>query len=1145
MRTDVAVSDFVHLRTHSHYSLLSAPCRIEDLVAAAASDGQRALALTDSGNLFGAIEFYKACCAADIKPILGLSAYCATHSRLNPSGPDNPTHHIGLLAATNEGWDNLKHLSSIAFKDGFHYRPRIDRDLLSQYSKGLIGLAGGPQSEIGQSLLARQKDEASNKVKEFAEILGRDNFYLELMAHDTDHQRQINAGMVEMHETLGLPIAATNNAHYLEADDWIAQDILLCIRNGRTVNDPNRFRASSRDMYLKTQKRMIEDFADHPDAIAQTSLVAERCHVDIDFNTYHLPLFETGSKETPEQMFDRLVEEGARLRYGKVTPKIRSRLDYETEIIKKLNFVSYFLITWDFLRHARIEGIPVGPGRGSAAGSIVAYCLKITDLDPIRYNLIFERFLNAERITMPDIDIDFCGERRDEVIDYVRNKYGEDNVSQIITFGTMASRGVLRDVGRVLETPLGDIDKIAKKVPQGPGASLKNALEEDRELQSIRDESPENARLFKLALKLEGLARHSSVHAAGVVIADKPLTEYVPLARNGDDITTQWQMNELEEVGLLKVDFLGLKTLTILAETTHLIAQTNGTEIDLEHLDLDDTPTYTLISQADTLGVFQLESSGMRDLLQRLRPDNFEDIIAVLALYRPGPLKSGMVDMFVRRKHKEEEVSYPDDSLKDILEQSYGVIVYQEQVMRTANVLAGFSMNEADSLRKAMGKKKPEVMAEFRDKFIEGATAKGRNPDDARKIFETVEHFAGYGFNRSHSAAYALLTYRTAWLKTHYQVEFMAANLTTESSNSDKIKEFVEEARGREIAVRPPDVNKSHGFFNVEDGGVRYGLMAIKGVGSRAAELVTTEREKNGPYASFEDFSERLDPSLVNKTAMEALVRSGAFDNISLSRRDAFESIDRTLRAAGQAREDKRKGQGTLFAPPDEETQAPAKPNEWSEADRLTHEKEALGFYLSGHPFEKRGRFFSRLAGARSTDIPGLKHGAEVRLAGMISSIKIANIRSGRNIGQKMARFRLEDLDGATEVTCFARQYQKVKDRLIDDSIAFISGTVDGRSETPTILIEDIQTVQDVVHSCVHGIVISLDEKAIQSNTLDRLMATAKKHSGEHRLMFDIADGQGSYKIRADHSFSVHVTDDLLDELAALVGPERLSFMPK
>ncbi len=1143
----MAAPEFVHLNVHSHYSLLSSTSRIKELVAAAADDEQGALALTDNGNLFGAIEFYKNARRAGLRPILGMSAYCATGSRLQPSGADNPTHQLTLLATDETGWQNLKLLSSLAYAEGFHYRPRIDKELLAAHHEGLIGLSGGTASESGQHLLAQRNAEALASIESFAEIFGKDHFFLQLMRTGYEPQTRITDGLLQIHARTGLPVVATNDVHYLRADDWIAHDIQLAIRESKTVTDTNRFRMGSRELYFKTRAEMGAAFADVPEALANTIAIAERCSVDIDFDTYHLPVFTPNTGETPDEAFDRICREGAIERYGSITEEVQQRLSYEIGIIRKLGFVSYFLITWDFIREARERGIPVGPGRGSAAGSMVAYCMRITDLDPLRYNLIFERFLNAERISMPDIDIDFCGIRREEVIDYVRDKYGRECVSQIITFGTMASRGVIRDVGRALEVPLGEVDRIAKKIPQGPGASLAKALETDQELVGIRDATPESKRLFEMALKLEGLARHSSIHAAGVVVADRPLTEHVPLSRNGDDMATQWQMTELEEVGLLKVDFLGLKTLTILREAERLIKEVRGIDVDLDHLDLTDKETFELMTRGDTLGVFQLESQGMRELLSRLKPDTFEDVIAVLALYRPGPLGSGMVDMFVRRKHGEEPVEYPHDSLQPVLEETYGVIVYQEQVMRIANILANFSMNQADALRKAMGKKKPEVMAKFKQEFVDGAADGGHQRNFATKLFETIEYFAGYGFNKSHSAAYALLTYQTAFLKAHYRTEFLAANLTTESGNSDKVKEYFDEARRTQTAILAPDVNRSMPYFSVEDGSVRFGLNAIKGVGARAAELIATARSDDGPFTSLDEFCERLDPSLVNKTALDALAKAGALDGICDCRKAAFEGIELAMRGAASAREDRRKGQGLLFGTHRPEPAAPRRRKDavdWTEAERLTYEKEALGFYFSGHPFEKRGRFYTRLAGQSSTTLKDQPAGTDVRVAGMITGIRIMQIKSGRNAGQKMARFFLEDLEGMISVTCFARIYQEVKDVIEEDAIVFASGRIDGEGEgdEAALLLDELAPAQQVVDREVHSLVLRLDATAVDDAALQRVHALLKQFPGDQRVLLEVVDQGEVFTVRAGPNHTLRLTNELLDEVADLVGPQQIAF---
>ncbi|HEX6810427.1 MAG TPA: DNA polymerase III subunit alpha [Planctomycetota bacterium] len=1133
---------FVHLHVRSHYSLLAAPSLVGSLVEAAAADGQTALALTDNGNLFGAVEFFKACRDRKIKAIVGQTTYVAKRTRKDGAGADNPTHDLTLLAADNRGLDNLRKLSGRTWLEGFSYKPRADMELLQDHREGIIALSGTVSGQIATSIQHGDLAGARAHALQLRELFGPENFFFEVAETGFEAQRKVSTALRALGRELSIPCVATNDVHYQKAEDWLAQDIMLCIRSGKTVADQQRFRMGSRELFLKSRAQMAQSFADWPDALAQSVAIAERCNVSMEFGVYHLPVFKPEDGSTPDAWFERLCREGARTRYGEPDARVKERLDYEIGVIRKLGFVSYFLIVQDFIAKARSMGIPVGPGRGSAAGSLVAYSLGITDVCPLRYALLFERFLNPARVSMPDIDIDFCGNRRDEVIEYVRQKYGNDCVCQIITFGTMASRGVLRDVGRVLDFPIADVDRLCKKVPQGPGASLEQALETDAELRQIRDSSPQHKRLFELSLKLEGLARHSSIHAAGVVIADRPLRDYVPLAKNGEDVITQWQMTELEEVGLLKMDFLGLKTLTILQEAERLIQEVHGKRIELASLPLDDRETYALMTRGETQGVFQLESSGMRELLTRLKPDTFEDVIAVLALYRPGPLGSGMVDMFVRRKHGEEEAQYPHASTKPILEPTYGVIVYQEQVMQISAVIGGFSMTEADNLRKAMGKKKPEVMAKFKDQFIAGARAQGHGEKFAKELFETMEHFAGYGFNKSHSTAYALVTYQTAWLKAHYQVEFTAANLTVESSNSDKIKEFVDEARRSGMPILPPSVNLSQRYFSVEAKSIRYGLGAIKGVGTRAADAIAAERRRGGDFSSLEDLCERLDGNMLNKTALEALVQAGALDGLGRTRAGNLAAIEAALRSSAAAREDRRRGQKMLFAAPQFAARMAADEGaaEWPEHDRLAREKESLGFYLSGHPFERRGPFLRRIAGQTTQSLAGMEPGSDVRIAGMISSVRVMQIKQGKNAGQKMARFQLEDLDGQVSVTCFARNYATMKDRIVDDAIVFVSGRIDGSAEERSLLLDQLEPADEVVRREVAGLVLHLHGNLATDGNLERIAQALSNHRGQQRVHLDVDDGNDCYRVRTDDG--VRVTEGLLDDLALLVGSENMSF---
>ena len=1155
------IPGFCHLHVHTHFSLLDGACRIDELVDAALADGQTAVGITDHGNLFGAIPFYKTCKKKGVRPILGIEAYVAGKSRLEKGDYDrNPTYHMTLLAENNVGWHNLIKLSSISYREGFYRKPRIDREVMAQHCEGVIALSGCLGGEVNQRILQGDMEAARAALLEMADIFGHDSFFLEIMDNGYADQPKSVQALRHLATETGLGLVATNDVHYLRRADAAAQDILLCINTGKAVQEQDRLRMEGEDLFFKTRAEMEEVFGDVPEALANTVRIAERCNVEIDFDTYHLPVFETSTGESADEQFERLCDEGVAERYDDVTPEVQERLTYEMDVIRKLGFVSYFLITWDFTRFARENHVPVGPGRGSAAGSIVAYALRITDIDPLRYGLLFERFLNVERVSMPDIDIDFCRDGREKVIDYVRTKYGSENVSQIITFGTMASRGVIRDVGRALDIPLGEIDTLAKKIPAGPGASLHAALQTDHELIEIKRTDTNKAQLFDIGVKLEGLCRHASTHAAGVVIADKPLDEYVPLYRNGEDITTQWQMTDLEDVGLLKMDFLGLKTLTIIQEALDLIRDAHGVEVDLTTMPLDDEATYHLLSTGGSLGVFQLESEGMRELMVKMQPSCFEDLIALIALYRPGPLKSGMADTYVRRKHGQEPVDYPHDSLEPILRDTYGVIVYQEQVMLIAHHLAGFTLNQADSLRKAMGKKKHDVMAAFREQFVEGCVAQGHHRQMADDLFTNMEYFAGYGFNKSHSAAYAVLTYRTAWLKATYPTELLCALLTCDMGLTDKLKEFIEEARRMQIAVLPPAVNASRARFTVEDGAIRYGLAAIKGLGEKAADKLVAEREESGPFADVHDLARRWDAQIANKTCYEVLAKSGTFDTTGWSRRAVFEVLEGCLREAANVQADRKRGQSLMFGDaPTTASAAVSAPDvsEWPETIKLAMEKEALGLYLSGHPFKRRGKFFSLLAGADTRQIHEARNETskakrEIVLAGMVSGLRPSVVRSGKNAGQRMAKFRLEDLHGSVSATVFSKQSARLKDRLADDALVFVHARIDRSSEEAAILIDDVQDAQTFVRSNVDAVVLRVDPAKHDADLLQQARDNLQHHRGRHRVFVDVADdlpandlpdkGRGHYRLMADPKFNVELTAELLEDLSSLLGRDALSF---
>ncbi|HKT78805.1 MAG TPA: DNA polymerase III subunit alpha, partial [Vicinamibacterales bacterium] len=892
------MSDFVHLHLHTEYSLLDGACRIDEVLDQAVALKMPAIAVTEHGNMFSSVLFHDHARARGLNPILGCEVYVAPGSRHTKNGnPGETQNHLVLLAETLEGYHNLIKLVSAGYTEGFYYKPRIDHDLLAQHAKGLIGLSSCLKGEVAEGLWKHQDQRAMSAAATYRDILGPDNFFLEMQWHGIDEQKTVNSGLPAIARDLGLPLVCTNDVHYLRADDAHAHDVLLCIGTGKAFSDPKRLRYDARQFFLKTHDEVAAAFKDYPDAIANTLRIAERCNVVLPSGTNHLPTFAVPDGFTTDTYFEHVVRAGfaerlPRLQQLAAAGQLRRtideyerRLDYELDIIRKTGFQGYLLIVWDFIRYARELGIPVGPGRGSAAASVAAWCMKIADVDPMEFDLLFERFLNPERISMPDIDVDFCERRRGEVIDYVTRKYGRENVAQIITFGTMKAKAVVRDVGRVLEMPFADVDKVAKQIPAALDMTLDKALEESAALKEMEQNDPKVRELLMVAKRLEGTTRHASVHAAGVVIAPNAITEYAPLYKGAhDEIVTQWTMKDVERMGLLKMDFLGLSTLTLIDDALNEIRRTENVELDIDNLPLDDPKTFKVFAEGATYGVFQFESSGMRDLLRRAKTSRFDDLIALNALYRPGPLKSGMVDDWVERKQGKREVQYELPQLESILADSYGVIAYQEHVLRIAQAVAGFTLGQADVLRKAMGKKDPKVMAKQREAFLGGATQKGISEKKATKLFEQIEHFAGYGFNKAHATAYALLAYRTAYLKANYPWHFAAALFTIEAQNTDKLAIYIAEARERGIPVLPPDINASHLRFIVEPGkGVRFGLTAIKNVGEGAIESLLKVREKQGRITSLSQLCEDLDLRLVNKRVFESLVKAGAFDSLAES----------------------------------------------------------------------------------------------------------------------------------------------------------------------------------------------------------------------------------------------------------------------
>jgi DNA polymerase-3 subunit alpha len=1038
------LKEFVHLHTHTEYSLLDGAARIKDLVRQAVEFGMPALAITDHGTMFGVIDFYKACRQAGIKPILGCEVYVAPrtiHDR--QSGIDDKLAHLVLLAENEPGYRNLLRLVSLAFTDGFYYKPRVDRETLARYSDGLIALSGCLAGEIPAAILAGEHRRARQIAGEYREIFG-DRFYLELQDHGLAGQAEVNRELVVISREMNIPLVATNDVHYVRREEAEIQDILLCIQTGKTVHDSGRLKFEGDQFYFKSGAEMARLFGEVPVALANTAVVAARCAVELDFASVHLPEYRVPPGYDPDSYLRELCYRGLERRYAQIQPAVRERLDYELRVIAQMGYSSYFLIVWDFIRFARERGILVGPGRGSAAGSLVAYVLGITNIDPLAYGLLFERFLNPERVSLPDIDIDFCFERRGEVIDYIFEKYGRECVAQIGTFGTMAARAAVRDVGRVLGMPYAEVDRVAKLIPPELGMTIEKALATP-ELGTVYRRDEDVRQLVDKARALEGMPRHASIHAAGVVIAKEELTNYVPLYRTADGVVaTQFAKEGIEELGLLKMDLLGLRTLTVIGDAIDLIRRHRGVKVDIDAIPLDDPATYELLGRGDTIGVFQLESSGMRGILRELRPEVFEDVIALVALYRPGPLGSGMVEDFIRRKHGRTEVQYLHPALKPILRDTYGVILYQEQVMRIASDLAGFSLGEADLLRRAMGKKKPDIIAGLRQQFLDGATARGVDPAVASQIFELMAYFAGYGFNKSHSAAYALIAYQTAYLKANYPVEFMTALLTSVKDNAEKVGAYVEECRALGLEVLPPDVNESRRDFTVVDGQrIRFGLAGVRNVGANAVNAIIEARERDGPFRDLLDFCSRLDARVLNKRALESLIRAGAFASLKSSRRQLLAVLDEALHLAHRRQKEKASGQVSLFDDWGEaaglvpELNLPDVP-EFTRHEILAMEKEMLGLYLSGHPLQEYRAKLRALTTANAAEVPQLVPGQQVILGGLVVGMRTITTRKG----EPMCFLTLEDLTARVEVVVFPRAYARFRRLLVPDAVILVNGTV-------------------------------------------------------------------------------------------------------
>lgn len=1133
------MAEFVHLHVHTNYSLLDGACEIDRLARRLSELGMKSCAITDHGAMYGVIDFYKKMLAYGIKPIIGAEVYMAERTMQDKEpGVDDEQYHLVLLAKDIQGYKNLMKLVSLGFTEGFYYKPRIDMDILAKYSEGLIALSGCLAGRIPSLLLKGNFDEAKNIALQLNSIFGQDNFFIEVQDHGLLDQRRIINDLIRLSQETGIPLVATNDVHYIQKEDALAQDVLMCIQTGKTLDEENRMKFESSEFYLKSPEEMASLFSYIPEALENTIRIAESCNVTLDFGTIHLPSFRVPEGLTEDEYLNRLCYKGARERYPEITGEIKQRLDYELETIKKMGYSSYFLIVWDFINFARQNGIMVGPGRGSAAGSLVAYCLYITNIDPLKYNLLFERFLNPERISMPDIDVDFCYERRQEVIDYVVRKYGQDRVAQIVTFGTMAARAAIRDVGRVMGYPYGEVDRIAKMVPAELGITIENALTLNPELKKLYEENERIRRLIDIAKDLEGFPRHASTHAAGVVISKDPIVEHVPLHKLGDsNVTTQYTMTALEELGLLKMDFLGLRTLTVIRDAINIIRRTKNVEINLDKLPLDDKKVYEMLSQGNTAGVFQLESTGMRNLLKELRPETFQDVAAIIGLYRPGPLGSGAAEDFIKSKNGLKPIKYLHPKLEPILSETYGIILYQEQAMKIAQELAGFSLAQADILRKAMGKKQQDVMAAQRESFVNGCVKNGIDKVTAEKIFDEISYFAGYGFNKAHTAAYAVIAYQTAYLKAHFPVEYMAALLTSVIDNSDKVAHYINECRHLGIKVLPPDINESYESFTVVSDKIRFGLTAVKNVGHNVARAIIMARKSEGKFTSFTDFVEKVSGDL-NKKALESLIKSGAFASIGAKRSQLLAIYEDTLTRIQKEQRQGMKNQISLFQILDDTASygesLPDVP-EFPSSELLAMEKDMLGIYLSGHPLSEFERELSEnvtfYLGDKNNDNIDKK---EVLVGGIITGIQTKATRNE----SIMAFINIEDLTGSMEAIVFPTVFEKYKSLLHPDSKVYIKGRIDSKEdEAPKLLVEEIRPLGKRESEGTVVFTVSNGDQ-LDMNALKDFISN---HMGNDRVVIYIKETAKSYLLDK----KMEASRENLNMLASITGLRNCTFWDK
>ncbi|MFZ2399807.1 MAG: DNA polymerase III subunit alpha [Smithella sp.] len=1146
-------SDFVHLHLHTQYSLLDGMIRLEDLFKKAREYKMPAIAITDHGNMFGAIDFYQHAYKHGVKPIIGCELYVAPNKLTDRTAGGESAKHLIVLVKNAQGYKNLMKLTTAGYLKGFYYRPRVDKELLKECHEGLIASSACLHGEIADLIMQGNIKEAKKVARHYQEIFGEDNFYLEIMENGIPEQKIANAGLLEISSELSIPLIATNDCHYLERDHAEAHDILLCIQTGKTIKDADRMSLSTDQFYFRSPEEMHQLFSLTPEALSNTVSIAERCNFSLETGKFYLPNFEI---KNPEESLNEYLERKAREGLEKLFPvilkdqkeneaaikeKYEKRLNEELEIIKSMDFAGYFLIVSDFVKHAKHNNIPVGPGRGSAPGSLVAYAIRITNIDPIRYNLFFERFLNPSRKTMPDIDIDFCQEGRDEIIRYVTEKYGQDKVSQIITFGKMQAKGVVRDVGRALDIPYSEADRIAKLIPNTLNITLNEAIKAEPRLAQEEKNNPQIAKLLSLSRILEGINRHASTHAAGVVISDVPLVERVPLCSPKDDVVSQYSMNDIQTVGLTKFDFLGLKTLTVIKNTLNFIKESKSVEIDIDNLPLDDKKTYELLMKGETDGIFQLESSGMRDLAINLKPDHIEDIIALIALYRPGPMK--MLPEFTARKQGKTKITYELPQLEAILKETYGIILYQEQVMQIASIIGGYSMSEADTLRKVMSKKKASDMDKEKPKFLEGAKKHKINENKARTIWEQMETFAEYGFNKSHSTSYAIIAYQTAYLKAHYPAAFMAALLTSEKDNRDKIIKYMSACKELGINILPPDLNESQRDFTISGENIRFGIAAIKNVGLAAVDSIISVR-KEGKFTSFMDFLSRVDLRKVNKRVIESLIKCGAFDSLSYKRRQLMEHYEEAMDEAQRNQKEKQSNQSSFFdqfnsGGSSEDNglksyQIPDDVPEWDHKKLLSIEREALGFYITGHPLL---RFADRLKFVTNADSGNLNTKNDkdtVTVAGVVSGISEKTTKR-KDI---MCYVTLEDLQGSINIIFFAELYKKYYSFLHEEEPIVVKGTLDigGGEETPKIIALEVTSLTKSLENPYKQVRFMVDANKVSTESLSSFISSMKKFQGKYEGYMHIMNGKSETIVYLGDDFRLDINDRLKKEADSILG---------